>query len=154
MAGAGARLVPAGRAGPPAEREHDYIARTHVFSRVCVLVYTILVHVYQSILFDLRQACIPTVSRYGMCPGSSASRSDPSNARPFSQCPGCRGRVCRIHGKIQFSVVTQTPGLGYHSTFQDIPLVGDGHGARRAGADDPPGCHQGSVADPDREDEG
>eukprot|EP01043_Picozoa_sp_COSAG02_P007474 COSAG02_NODE_224_length_28285_cov_39.533066_3_plen_66_part_00 len=33
-------------------------------------------------------------------------------------------------------------------------LVGDGHGARRAGADDPPGCHQGSVADPDREDEG
>ena len=32
-------------------------------------------------------------------------------------------------------------------------LVGDGHGARRAGADDPPGCHQGSVADPDREDE-
>ena len=33
-------------------------------------------------------------------------------------------------------------------------LVEDGHGARRAGADDPPGCHQGSVADPDREDEG
>ena len=32
--------------------------------------------------------------------------------------------------------------------------VWDGHGARRAGADDPPGCHQGSVADPDREDEG
>ena len=32
-------------------------------------------------------------------------------------------------------------------------LVGDGHGARRAGADDPPGCHQGSVAVPDREDE-
>ena len=34
-----------------------------------------------------------------------------------------------------------------------LPVVGDGHGARRAGADDPPGCHQGSVADPDREDE-
>ena len=31
--------------------------------------------------------------------------------------------------------------------------MGDGHGARWAGADDPPGCHQGSVADPDREDE-
>ena len=30
-------------------------------------------------------------------------------------------------------------------------LVGDGHGARRAGADDPPGCHQGGVADLDRE---
>ena len=35
-----------------------------------------------------------------------------------------------------------------------LVLVGDGHGARRAGADDPPGCHQGSVADPDRGDEG
>ena len=33
-------------------------------------------------------------------------------------------------------------------------LVGDGHGARRAGADDPPGSRQGSVVDPDREDEG
>ena len=35
--------------------------------------------------------------------------------------------------------------------------MGDGHGARRAGADDPPGCHQectqGNVADPEREDE-
>ena len=35
----------------------------------------------------------------------------------------------------------------------NFQLVGDGHGAHRAGADDPPGCRHGSAADPDREDE-
>ena len=48
--------------------------------------------------------------------------------------------------------------LGFVALWRWMPwadeLVGDGHGARRAGADDPPGSHQGSVADPDREDEG